>query len=76
MLPLPPRHSESASRLAGVGLEFTGEVDEEGFSVTEWMCRAEVSSDTIAEKRCLETCCRDVRAALWREATDDMNERR
>ena len=28
-------HAESGSRLAGVSLEFTGEVDEEGFSVTE-----------------------------------------
>ena len=28
-------HADSGSRLGGVSLEFTGEVDEEGFSVTE-----------------------------------------
>lgn len=28
-------HSENMSRLGGVSLEFTGELNEEGFSVTE-----------------------------------------
>ena len=28
-------HSEQDSRLGGISLEFTGEVDDEGFSVTE-----------------------------------------
>lgn len=28
-------HSENASRLGGVSLEFTGELNDEGFSVTE-----------------------------------------